>query len=100
MNMPALEAHVDDYKISSDIAPPRMEKLRGRRPSRLNKALSSLEVKQSVFVKNATTNSTYPKSMFRISNVVREVEKKLGVVLICETRLEQGVKGLRVWRVE
>jgi len=100
MNITAIEAHVFDYQISSDIPPPRMKKGRGRPPSRLHLSLGSLAVGESLFVKNATGNSTYPKSMFRITHIITDVEKKHGSVLITETRIEQGVKGQRVWRVE
>jgi hypothetical protein len=54
-------------------------------------AYPMLEVEESFFVANKVHN--------QLAGVLKNRKNKLGQTHICRSRIENGVKGLRVWRI-
>jgi len=73
------------YEITDAIPPPS-----GRGPLNRKYPFGDMEIGQSFFVPNATQQTR---------NTARAWGKNHGRGFSCRTTIENGVKGLRVWRV-
>ena len=83
-----------DIKLDDDLPMP----TRGRKSKY---PWTTMKIGQSFFLQGANINGpTEARPGPRVANIAYQAGKRLGRKFVCESRVEDGVAGVRVWRKE